>query len=210
MKVEREIVKNVHEDEVIANTLLDLESSGIQVDENILKPKEPDVTAFDAESDNIVTEQTDLGNSQVQLSAANKSPIKDLLLDTSSVFQQPLQEQISSVSVEEHTETTITSEVVMPESHAISDIVENVGLKESGASSSCGNQIVDEKMDVDSEVITSSVGPQQNATMGDELVMVDMMSDVGVVEEVLESEEKTESAESMQIEPESDMGLEKE
>lgn len=201
----------MHEVEVIANTLLDLEASVIQVEDNIIKPNnEPDVTVFGAtEPVNSEIAKTDLATSQEHSSTANESPIKELLLETSTVSQEPLQEQTLASSINEQTETSITSEVVASESHGITEIAENVEPNVSGESSICTSQVVVEKMDIDSEVITSSVEPPKNESMEEELVMVDMMSDVGVVEEVLESEAKIDSVESMELGPESDTVVEK-
>lgn len=210
--MERANVKDVHDVEVIAKTLLDLEASAIQVADNIIKPNnQPDVTVF-GEIEPVISEmpKTDLATSQEHLSTENESPIKELLLETSTVSQETLAEETSASSVNEQTETNFTSDAVVPESHVITEMAENVEPNLSEESSICTNQVVVEKMDIDSEVITSSVEPPKNDTgsIDEELVMVDM-SDVGVVEEVLESEAKIESVESMQLGPESDTGLEK-
>lgn len=208
----------MHEVEVIAKTLLDLEASEIQIEDSIIKPNnEPDVTVFGATQPvNSEMVKTDPATTQEHSSTENESPIKELLLETSTVSQEPstvsqepLQEQTSASSINEQTETNITSEVVASESQAITETTENVEPNISEESSFCTNQVVVEKMDIDSEVITSSVEPPKNESMEEELVMVDMMSDVGVVEEVLESEAKIEPVESMELEPENDTVVEK-
>lgn len=201
----------MHEVEVIAKTLLDLEASEIPIEDSIIKPNnEPDVTVFGATQPvNSEMVKTDPATTQEHSSTENESPIKELLLETSTVSQEPLQEQTSASSINEQTETNITSEVVVPESQAITETTENVEPNISEESSICTNQVVVEKMDIDSEVITSSVEPPKNESMEEELVMVDMMSDVGVVEEVLESETKIEPVESMELEPENDTVVEK-
>lgn len=200
----------MHEVEVIAKTLLDLEASEIQIEDSIIKPNnEPDVTVFGATQPvNSEMVKTDPATTQEHSSTENESPIKELLLETSTVSQEPLQEQTSASSINEQTESNITSEVVASESQAITETTENVEPNISEESSICTNQVVVEKMDIDSEVITSSVEPK-NESMEEELVMVDMMSDVGVVEEVLESEAKIEPVESMELEPENDTVVEK-
>lgn len=208
----------MHEVEVIAKTLLDLEASEIEIEDSIIKPNnETDVTVFGATQPvNSEMVKTDPATTQEHSSTENESPIKELLLETSTVSQEPstvsqepLQEQTSASSINEQTETNITSEVVASESQAITEITENVEPNISEESSFCTNQVVVEKMDIDSEVITSSVEPPKNESMEEELVMVDMMSDVGVVEEVLESEAKIEPVESMELEPENDTVVEK-
>lgn len=200
----------MHEVEVIAKTLLDLEASEIPIEDSIIKPNnEPDVTVFGATQPvNSEMVKTDPATTQEHSSTENESPIKELLLETSTVSQEPLQEQTSASSINEQTETNITSEVVASESQAVTETTENVEPNISEESSICTNQVV-EKMDIDSEVITSSVEPPKNESMEEELVMVDMMSDVGVVEEVLESEAKIEPVESMELEPENDTVVEK-
>lgn len=209
--MERPDVKDVHEVEVIAKTLLDLEASEIQIEDTITKPNnQPDVTVFVAtEPVNSEMVKTDPATTQEHSSTENESPIKELLLEASTVSQEPLQEQTSASSINEQTETNITSEVVASESQAITETTENVEPNLSEESSICTNQVVVEKMDIDSEVITSSVEPPKNESMEEELVMVDIMSDVGVVEEVLESEAKIEPVESMELEPENDTVVEK-
>lgn len=203
----------MHEVEVIAKTLLDLEASEIPIEDSIIKPNnEPDVTVFGAtqpvNSEMVKTDPASKTD-QEHSSTENESPIKELLLETSTVSQEPFQEQTSASSINEQTETNITSEVVASESQAITETTENVEPNISEESSICTNQVVVEKMDIDSEVITSSVEPPKNESMEEELVMVDMMSDVGVVEEVLESEAKIEPVESMELEPENDTVVEK-
>lgn len=210
--MERPDVKDVHEVEVIAKTLLDLEASEIQIEDSIIKPNnEPDVTVFGATQPvNSEMVKTDPATTQEHSSTENESPIKELLLESSTVSQEPLQEQTSASSIiNEQTETNITSEVVVSESQAVTETTENVEPNLSEEPSICTNQVVVEKMDIDSEVITSSVEPPKNESMEEELVMVDMMSDVGVVEEVLESEAKIEPVESMELEPENDTVVEK-
>ncbi|XP_046673430.1 KAT8 regulatory NSL complex subunit 2 isoform X2 [Homalodisca vitripennis] len=136
--------------------------------------------------------------SDMEISDTSKKMIEEneiKPLGSTDSFSKPDNVMDSTVKLEEPVDNTKdpTEPAVPTES-----IVQNNGGNTS--ESTCAVQQTEvEKMDVDNSAASEEVIKQDNSAPIDELVMVDMMTDVGVVEEVLESEEKTEVDESMQI-----------
>lgn len=82
----------------------------------------------------------------------------------------------------------------------VPNVIKNTEIEENIAVIPETNVVRKDCKDEQMEVAEVSKNEAKNENLNDELVMVDMMTDVGVVEEVLESEGKQPLDESMQVE----------
>uniref|UniRef100_A0A1B6KQF4 KAT8 regulatory NSL complex subunit 2 n=1 Tax=Graphocephala atropunctata TaxID=36148 RepID=A0A1B6KQF4_9HEMI len=138
----------------------------------------------------VVTEMEVANTSEITVDKHEVKPLElvDPLLKPATTKNTAIKREEPVNSVMKPSELVVSTE---------SPVVKNGGESIPGPTPVPNHQGQEEKMDIENDPGGEEVTKQDNPA--DELVMLDMMTDVGVVEEVLESEVKTEGDEGIQI-----------